>query len=58
MLLLYTTNERSMCQCLILICSVSLAADLCVLLNVVAEVSTQLHFLEVWKQYFFYGLGL
>jgi hypothetical protein len=57
MLLLHTTNKHSMCQRLNLICSISLAADLRVLLRVVAEVSAQLHFLEVWQQYFFMGWG-
>jgi len=46
-LLLSTMNEHSRCQCLILICFMSLAADLVVLLCVIAETSIQLHFLEV-----------
>ena len=50
-------NERSMCQCLILTCFVFLATDLCVLLHVIAQVSVQLHFLEVWQQYFFFLRG-
>jgi hypothetical protein len=46
-LLLYTVNEHSRCQCLILICFMSLAVDLGVLLRVIAETSIQLHFLDV-----------
>jgi hypothetical protein len=44
---LYTMGERTRCQRSILIWSVSLAADLCVLLCVISKVSAQLHFLEV-----------
>ena len=52
-------GERSRCQCLILIRSVSLAANHCVLLHVVLEVSSvQLHFLEVSYLYVFYELGV
>jgi hypothetical protein len=47
MLLLYTMNERSRYQCLILISSVSVAKDIYVLLRVIAKISVQLHFLEV-----------
>jgi hypothetical protein len=39
-------NEHSRFQCLILIRSVSLAANLCVLLHVVVVVSVQVHFLS------------
>jgi len=34
------------------VCSVSLAADICVLFHVVVEVSVQLHFTEVQQRYF------
>jgi len=46
-LLLYTMNEHSRCHCLILICFVSVPADLGVLLHIIAETYIQLHFLEV-----------
>jgi hypothetical protein len=47
--------ERFRGQYLTLSCSVSLAADLCVLLHVVADVTVQLHFLEVSYQYYLLG---
>jgi hypothetical protein len=54
---LYTMSEDSRRQCLILLCSVSLAADRCVFLRVIAEVSVQLHFLKACNSNF-YGVEL